>query len=125
MYGKELTLTFMGEDKHNTIVGATLTMLIVIFISIYSSFQLETMINRKSTTVNIKSVYQDLTKHYDNYSLSDYGFDFAMQVSKFGTPVYDETYYNYEVENVNSWWAPNSAGIITRYKTSTDLQMSP
>lgn len=83
------------------------------------------MFKRQRTTVNIKSVYEDLTKHYDNYSLSDYGFDFAFQLSKFGTPVYDESYYYYEAENVNSWWAPDSNGIIKRFKTDTDLKMEP
>ena len=63
--------------------------------------------------------------YLDNFTLSDYGFDFAFELSKFGEAVYDETYYYYEVENVNSWWAPDENGIINRYKTSTDLEMAP
>jgi hypothetical protein len=125
MYGKDLTLTFNGEDKHTTYVGATLTTVVLVLIGIYSAFQFETMIKREDTTVNIKSIFQDLTKNYENNTMSDFGFDFAMQLSIFGEAFYDETYYNYEVENINSWWAPDENGIIKRYKTSTDLQMQP
>ena len=125
MYGKDLTLTLDGEDRHTTYIGATLTTFILVFMIIYGGFQLEIMFKRERTTVNLKSIYEDLNIRYDNYSLSDFGFDFAFQVSKFGNAVYDETYYYYEVENVNSWWAPDENGIITRYTTSTDLEMAP
>jgi hypothetical protein len=123
IYSKDLTLTFEGEDKHTTYVGATLTTIIVVFMLVYSVFQLEVLFKKEQTTVNIKSIYEDLTKKYENYSLSDHGFDFALQVSKWGTPVYNESYFYYEVENINSWWAPDEDGVITRYKTSTDLNM--
>ena len=95
----------------------------MIFMTVYAVFQLEVLINRTQTTINLKTTYEDLNKKYDNYSLSDQGFDFAFQLAKFGNPVYDETYFYYEAENVNSWWAPDANGIIKRYKTSHDLEI--
>jgi hypothetical protein len=106
-------------------MGATITTVIMVFMLIYASFQLETMFKRERTTVNIKTVYEDLNTHYNNYSLDAFGFDFALQLSLFGEPVYDERYYGYEVENVNSFWAPDKNGIIKRAKTSKDLKMAP
>lgn len=114
IYGKDLTLTLDGEDKHTTYMGATITTAVMVFIAIYATFQLESMFKRERTTVNIKSVYEDLNALYNNYSLSDFGFDFALQVSINGNPVYDERYYEYEVENVNSFWAPDKDGVIKR-----------
>lgn len=46
-----------------------------------------------------------------------------MQLTINNAPVYNESYYFYQAENVNSWWAPNANGIITRYKTETKLKM--
>jgi len=98
IYARDLTLTFEGDDKHTTYVGATLTMGIMIFMLVYAFFQLETMFNKNRTTVNLKSTYQDLTQNYDNISLSDLGFDFALQLYSSGTIDYDESYYNYKVK---------------------------
>ena len=125
MYGKDLTLTFEGEDKHTTYIGATLTAFIVFFILIYTSFQLETMFKRNRTTVNLKTIYEDLTQNYQNISLQDGGFDFALQLSKRGDPIYDETYFRYVVENTGSWWGPDANGIIKRFKVKDDLEMQP
>ncbi len=92
IYARDLTLAFEGDDKHTTYSGATITTGIMTFIIIYSIVQLEVLFKRTRTTVNFKTVYEDLTKHYCNYSLNDYGFYFEMQLSKFGTPVYNERY---------------------------------
>ena len=83
----------MGEDKHTTYVGATLTIFIISFMLIYSGFQLEVMFKRQKTTVNVKTSYQDLTKNFGNVSLYDEGFDFAFQIRSDGTYEYDETYF--------------------------------
>ena len=123
MYGKTLTLTFDGEDTHYTIIGATITLMIVMFMLIYGIFQLETMFKKERTTINLKSTYTDLTRDYANVSLNDYGFDFALQLSLYGNPVYDESYFTYEVENVISWWAEDENGEVKRYKISHDLEM--
>ncbi|CAI2381768.1 unnamed protein product [Moneuplotes crassus] len=123
IYAKDLTLTFEGEDKHTTYVGATLTTMILIFMIIYAGFQLETMFKRKQTTVNLKSVYQDLTKNYDNISLSDYGFDLALQLSSDGNTTYDESIYKFKVLNINSYWQTNSNGVATRIRQETELPL--
>mmetsp|Transcript_33745 Transcript_33745/g.38860 ORF Transcript_33745/g.38860 Transcript_33745/m.38860 type:complete len:118 (+) Transcript_33745:148-501(+) len=95
------------------------------FVVIYSGFQLQTMFKRERTTVNLKSVYQDLTKEFKNVTMENYNFDFAFQLSINGIPAYDETVYSYKVYNVESWWAPDSNGIIRRFKINNDLKMGP
>jgi len=124
IYGKHLTLTFEGEDTHYTFIGATFTISIMVFMLIYACYQLQTMVKKQRTTVNIKTTYDDLTKNYQNISIGEYGFDFALQMGRFNVPVYDETYFRFVAENVVSWWAPDENGIITRYKTSWDLNIT-
>ena len=74
------------------------------------------MFTRSNSKVNEKSIYVDLTQTYTNYTLENYGFDFAVQLTLNGVPVYDETYYGYKIYNVESWWAPDKNGVITRYR---------
>ena len=125
LYGKNLTLTFEGEDQHHTYVGATLTTCIMIFLIVYGSFQLQTMFNRSNTKVNEKNIYVDLTTTYTNYTLQNYGFDFAVQLTLNGIPLYDETYFNYKILQVYSYWAPDKNGIITKFKINNNLIVGP
>lgn len=83
------------------------------------------MIKRQKTTVNLKTTYIDLTRNYDNISLDDYGFDFAFKLTLNGDPIYDRSYFYYEVQNIYSWWAEDENGITKRYKITQDLQMGP
>ena len=123
IYARDLTLTFQGDDKHTTYVGATLTISIILFMLIYAAFQLEVMFKRQRTTVNVKNIHQDLTLNYDNISLYDLGFDFAVQLGSRGNYAYDETYFKLEIINVNSWWETNSDGVAKRFKTKNYLDL--
>jgi hypothetical protein len=125
IYGKPLTLTFDGEDTHYTYIGATVTFCIMVFILVYASFQIDVMVNRERTSVNIKTKYEDLTQIYPNISLEDHGFDFAVQLTLFGTPVYDPTYFNFELLRVVSWWGTDANGKVKRYKIDHNLQIGP
>ena len=83
------------------------------------------MFKRERTTVNVKTKYEDLTKIYPNVTLQDYGFDFAVQLSLYGTPIYDETYFSFELLNTVSWWGTTSAGLVKRYKIDHKMGIQP
>lgn len=123
VYAKDLTLTFNGEDKHTTYVGATMTIGIMIFMGVYALLQLEVMFKRERTTVNVKSAYEDLTLHYENYSLTDFGFDMAVQVSAWGEHEINTRKFNLEFINTNSWWETDSSGVARRFKEKNYMDL--
>lgn len=93
IYSKDLTLTFNGDDKHTTYVGATFSIFIMVYMMVYALIQVEVMFKRQRSTINVKSIYTDLTKNYENVSMSDNGFDFAMQFKSGSNYDFDLTYF--------------------------------
>lgn len=51
MFGQGLSLTWNGEDQFRTMVGATLSWLILIMMIAYSAYRLYYMINRLNPSV--------------------------------------------------------------------------
>lgn len=77
MYGQQINLQFMGEDKFKTFLGGIGSIVVYIFIFFYSGYLLNIMLKRETIVYTTNSVIRDLTvdskDHYPaqkNFSLA-------------------------------------------------------
>lgn len=79
LYGKSISIMYRGDDKFKTYLGGIASVIIFLFLVIYSSFLLDVMRKKSTIIFNTTAVIRDLTKDFTNHYLAKHEFAFAVE----------------------------------------------
>jgi len=133
-YGKNIVLTYKGDDKYRTHVGGIASVIVGGVVFVYIIYLFLVMINRGNTsfakTSFIHNIFEDSEPHFPAYVENDTGtgssnFDIAFKLSSSsGDYLLNEDYFEFSIKLVEQEWV-NEGGVAKtqRNKTSIDFEL--
>ena len=112
LYGKQITMTYKGEDSFKTTYGGIISLFIKLILFTYAGVLFAVIINRgdtkKTLNTTVKDITNDPTKHYIGRGTFGFSVDLTDPVTG-NNLLMDKTYFELSIQN----------GFITRHSNST------
>ena len=94
-----ISLNFKGESSFKTIIGGTVSVVIIMVLLWYSALLLKEMINRENSIVSSITKIENLIYNSNKYNLNDYNFILGIYSSETnGSHLSDPTYFTLEAK---------------------------
>ena len=111
LYGKQITMTYKGEDSFKTTYGGVISLFIKLILFTYAGVLFAVIINRgdtkKTLNTTVKDITNDPTKHY--IGRGTFGFAVEFQDPTTGNNLFmDKTYFELSIQNIFVTRDPNS-----------------
>jgi mRNA-degrading endonuclease RelE of RelBE toxin-antitoxin system len=119
MYGKDIVLTYKGDDKYRTHIGGFASIMVGVVILVYIVFLFQVMFTKGDTNYSKTSLYNDLVNNEEILHPAKDKFDFAFSFTASGVDyLSDPTYFSFEINQVEQTWTTSGATPTTnRVKT--------
>jgi len=121
MYGKDIVLTYEGDDKYRTHVGGFASIVVKGVIITYIIYLFYVMLTKRDTSVSVSSLVNDVSKDVEILKPGKNGFDFAFSYTARGVDyLNDPTYFEFSMQQVEQVW-PNKIGASYPYRFQKDI----
>ena len=119
MYGKDIVLTYEGDDKYRTHVGGFASIVVKGVIITYIIYLFYVMFTKRDTSVSVSSLVNDVSKDVEILKPGQKGFDFAFSYTASEVDyLNDPTYFEFSMRQVEQEWLNTTgASSINRNKT--------
>eukprot|EP00347_Sterkiella_histriomuscorum_P021629 403333316 len=109
LYGKQVTLTYKGDDQFKTRIGASISFILLTSLIAFALYKGVILIQKSSSDIRKQTFYQNINKDYEVKVLN--GFDFAFLVNDANfNDIYDPTYFSIDISMVSRRWDQNENG---------------
>ena len=121
MYGKHIVMTYEGDEKFRTFVGAFVSTLIMSLLFIYFILQLKVLYSRSDTAMSKNTIFKELKDDTEIHKIGEKGIMFGMLIDYNGGDLLaDPSYVTYKLRQVSQLYV-NSSGSITPQRTKTTI----
>ena len=116
LYGKQITMTYKGDDSFKTTYGGIISLFIKIILLIQAGVLFAVIINKgdtkKDLNTTVKDISNDKTKHFIGQGTFAFAVDFQDLVTG-ANLLMDSTYFELSMQNVFVTRYPNSSITFT------------
>ena len=121
MYGKDIVLTYEGDDKYRTHVGGLASIFVKGILVIYVTYLFYVMFTKGDSSVSVSTLINDVTKDVEILKPAKDGFDFAFSYTGSGVDyLIDPTYFKFTIQQVEQIWN-NGTGTSSTSRNKTDI----
>ena len=121
MYGKDIVLTYEGDDKYRTHVGGLASIFVKGILVIYVTYLFYVMFTKGDSSVSVSTLINDVTKDVEILKPAKDGFDFAFSYTGSGVDyLIDPTYFEFTIQQVEQVWT-NGTGTSSTSRNRTDI----
>ena len=124
IYGKNIVLTYNGDDKYRTHIGGVTSLIVGAIILAYVGYLFHIMFNKNDTSFSTTSLLNDVITDNEILTPAEEGFDFAFTFKSNGIDyLADSTYFTFTMKQVKQQWV-NTTGSSTTKRTKDDVPFS-
>ena len=124
MYGKDIVLTYNGNDKYRTYIGGVASIFVGSIIIIYVIYLFYIMLYKHDTNVATNSAVEDIFTKVKVHQPAKKNFDFAISLVANGIDYIEDTSaFTFTMKQVTQEWNSTDEGAsFTRDKTELSLE---
>ena len=121
LYGKNIMLTYEGNEKFKTHIGALISLWILMMVTTYLALQLRVMILKNNTSFSKNSLQKDLTNDNEVHYIGAGNIDLGFKIDYNGVNILtDSSYFTYSIKQVSQLYI-QQGGSYTYQRTKTNL----
>ena len=121
MYGKNIVLTYKGDDKYRTHVGGFASIVVGAVIFSYIIYLFFVMLTKGNTNISVSSILNDVSNDVEILKPGKDKFDFAFSYTASGVDyLADSTYFSFSMRQVEQQWV-NLTGTSSLQRSKTDI----
>jgi hypothetical protein len=105
MYGKDIVLTYKGDDKFRTHIGGVASIIVGVVILTYLAYLFQIMFTKADTKFSTSSLLNDVINDVDILQPAKETFDFAFDYSANGIDYLTEpSYFSFSLRQIKQKW---------------------